>query len=388
MKIMIVNTLYSPYKIGGAEVSVQILAEELVAQGNDVIVITLHEGAKRKESKINGVSIVYLPLKNIYWPFSGHSRGPLSKLLWHIVDNYNPIMGKYFHAELKRFKPDVVHTNNISGFSVAIWGRVKRENIKLIHTARDYYLFHPNTTLFSYGSNASEKSTGVKVWSYIKRRQSRKVDAFVGISDFIRRFHIEAGFFSKSKSTYIYNAVSPSCYEYPVMGSSEEIRVGFIGRLTADKGFESYCQIVEKLKDRGHKVLAFSAGRYGIDKNSEQLKLLAEKNNIEHLGFAKLTDFLSHVDIVILPIKWREPFGRVVVECALAGKMVLTNSVGGITELIALIPTVVDLKEGEINLKEPLVLGGEERDKCIDRFGQLNMTKDYLSVYNDDGNNS
>lgn len=30
MKIMILNSLYYPYKFGGAEVSVQLLAEELV----------------------------------------------------------------------------------------------------------------------------------------------------------------------------------------------------------------------------------------------------------------------------------------------------------------------------------------------------------------------
>ncbi len=34
MKILIINNLYYPYKVGGAEVSVQILAEELKNQGH------------------------------------------------------------------------------------------------------------------------------------------------------------------------------------------------------------------------------------------------------------------------------------------------------------------------------------------------------------------
>ncbi len=42
MKIIIVNSLYYPYKFGGAEVSVQLLAEGLVARGITVKVITLN----------------------------------------------------------------------------------------------------------------------------------------------------------------------------------------------------------------------------------------------------------------------------------------------------------------------------------------------------------
>lgn len=48
MKILIVNTLYSPFKVGGAEVSVQILAEELVMKGHSVRVVTLHNEKKGK----------------------------------------------------------------------------------------------------------------------------------------------------------------------------------------------------------------------------------------------------------------------------------------------------------------------------------------------------
>ncbi|HCA5778275.1 TPA: glycosyl transferase family 1, partial [Klebsiella pneumoniae] len=48
MNIVLFNTLYYPYRIGGAEVSVQILAEELVAKGNNVTVVSLSEGLKQE----------------------------------------------------------------------------------------------------------------------------------------------------------------------------------------------------------------------------------------------------------------------------------------------------------------------------------------------------
>ncbi|MER3879474.1 hypothetical protein J9A71_28290 [Klebsiella pneumoniae] len=69
MNIVLFNTLYYPYRIGGAEVSVQILAEELVAKGNNVTVVSLSEGLKQERDNICGVKIIMLPIKNPYWPF-------------------------------------------------------------------------------------------------------------------------------------------------------------------------------------------------------------------------------------------------------------------------------------------------------------------------------
>lgn len=43
MKIIIFNTLYYPSKLGGAEVSVQMLAEGLASNGHEVIVVSLGE---------------------------------------------------------------------------------------------------------------------------------------------------------------------------------------------------------------------------------------------------------------------------------------------------------------------------------------------------------
>ena len=54
MRIMILNSLYYPYRVGGAEISVQLLAEQLVKLENEVKVITLHD---KKEIKTDFVSV-------------------------------------------------------------------------------------------------------------------------------------------------------------------------------------------------------------------------------------------------------------------------------------------------------------------------------------------
>ena len=60
MKILLVNSLYPPKVIGGAEVSCQKLAIELSREGHRVFVLTTGEIDCCEEK--DGVSIIYLHL--------------------------------------------------------------------------------------------------------------------------------------------------------------------------------------------------------------------------------------------------------------------------------------------------------------------------------------
>jgi glycosyltransferase involved in cell wall biosynthesis len=345
MKIVMVNTLYSPYKVGGAEVSVQFLAEELNKRGHDVTVFCLHEKKIMEKNVINGVNVFYFPLKNIYWPFSGKEKGKLIKFTWHIIDMYNPIMQHLVRKELAKIKPNVVHTNNLSGFSVSVWNAVKKEKIKLVHTTRDYYLFHPNSTLFKSGNNVDVKSLGVKALSLIKKMTSRKVDVFVGISQFISKLHESNNFAPKAMHYYIYNPISHIHFPSSV---SKKIRVGFIGRLTRDKGFDDYCFLASKYKD-AREIDFYAAGRFGNDIEGSQLEQMASQSEIKTMGFIKVEDFMSSIDVVVLPNKWNEPFGRAVAESANAGKIVYTTLTGGVAEIANLYPNIFPIQDFNVN---------------------------------------
>ncbi|MEG9669124.1 MULTISPECIES: glycosyltransferase family 4 protein [Serratia] len=376
MNIMLINTIYSPFKVGGAEVSVQLLAEELEKKGNIVTVLTLHDEKKRKVEKINNVTVVYLPLKNLYWPFENKRQSKIKKILWHSIDNYNIFMAHSVTRELEKFSPDVVHTNNISGFSVAIWNVIKKKKIKLVHTSRDYYLFHPNSTMYGKSSDISPKHPIVKFWSFVKKKASRHVDNYVGISQFIEDFHVRNGFFSHANSSFIYNAVDYNLLE---KAKSPHNRIGFIGRLTKDKGFDEFCYYIRELKTKNKEVVAVAAGRFNNDSEGVGLKNLAENCSVRLLGFTTLNDFFSVVDIVILPVKWREPFGRVVVESIFAGKIVLTNSVGGIGELINILPNVYALDDDSIDINR-ISLNPVGND-IIDKFSSNKVAENYLETY-------
>ncbi|CAI1121662.1 glycosyltransferase family 4 protein [Serratia entomophila] len=379
MKVLVVNTLYAPYRIGGAEISVQILCEGLVSQGHQVRVLTLHSESYRKCSVINGVEVVYLPLKNIYWPFDNRKRSGLSRGLWHLIDSYNVASRIQFGKELDIYEPDLVHTNNLAGFSVSVWSAAKKRGVKIVHTARDYYLFHPNSTLYTDGGNQNPHSYGVLIWSFLRRLQSRKVSSFIGISEFIKNFHIDSGFFPQSQASFIYNAVAVSPTK---TRENAHLSIGFIGRLSVAKGFDTFCRLIQTIRGKSRDIAAVAAGDYAGDETAS-LARLATEAEVEVLGRTDLLNFLNRVDVVILPTKWREPFGRTVIECALANKVVLAYAVGGITELMKIVPTVSELKSDLTydRLKEIMSEKQAVTAQVSGLFSSETITQEYIEEY-------
>ncbi|ELS1885476.1 TPA: glycosyltransferase family 4 protein [Raoultella planticola] len=336
MRILIVNTLYYPYKVGGAEVSVRLLAEALVKVGNEVTVVSIHEHKIEKRDLINGVNVIYLPYSNIYWQFGKEKNGMFSRLAWHFLDNYNFLVKDKINDIITEFNPDIVHTNNLSGISVAIWDVAKKHNCKIVHTSRDYYLLHPNCKMYKDDKDMQDNDISVKIWSFIKKWKSKHVNVYVGISDYIKNRHLKAGFFPKANTITIYNAVEgdENINLQLEVGEQKIQNIGFIGRLTKEKGFDIFCELAKKNKNK--KFIA--AGEF--ENNNDGLRELAEACGVELLGHYPVIQFMQKIELLVLPIKWQEPFGRVVIEGITAGKSILTNKVGGITELANILPNI------------------------------------------------
>ncbi|HBT3065704.1 TPA: glycosyltransferase family 4 protein [Klebsiella aerogenes] len=378
MKILIINTLYYPQQVGGAEISVQLLAESLVNMGHQVRVISLIDNNISSNDVVNGVSCGYYPMPNIYWPYK--RKGTISrskKILWHFNDYYNRRSYKVALSEIVKFDPDIVHTNNLAGWSVSVWDAAKKCNKKIVHTTRDYYLIHHNSTLFNKNKIQNENDFFIKILNVFKRIESKKVDSFVGISDFIKQSHINGGFFPSSKKYTIYNPVTQVMENEKVLVNGKK-RLGFIGRLTVEKGFDTFCEIAKK---HNSAYDFFAAGEYV---EGSEVYASAINSGVNLLGRVTLDTFLSSVDIVVLPIKWNEPFGRVVVESVLSDKIVITTPVGGISELAKVLPNIYlssNIKEDFIDVlnkeKKPLT----PMERLV--FDSDTIATKYLDVYKD-----
>ncbi|WP_413698788.1 glycosyltransferase [Psychromonas sp. KJ10-10] len=211
MNVLLVNTLYFPYKVGGAEKSVQILAEELATKGHTVNVLTLMNGKELdRKACVNNVNVHRLSLSNIYWPFlKTTNRKNISKLIWHTFEIFNVVMMFKVMIKLYKLKPDLVHTNNIHGFSVAVWVACKLFKKPIVHTMRDYYLSCNSLTRYKSKKRCAHQCLSCQIFSFPKQQASRLVDLPVGISNFMSVKHISEGYYLKGASnTTVYNVAN------------------------------------------------------------------------------------------------------------------------------------------------------------------------------------
>lgn len=394
MKIIIFNTLYYPYQIGGAERSVQLLAESLNNNGDEVTVVTLHDGNDVEQVNYNGVDVVKLPLLNSYWPW-GDVQGRLTKLFWHIRDIYNNKMLEVITNRFANETYDVVHTNNLCGFSVAVWEWAKERNFPIVHTARDYYLMNPNAKLFRKGENHSPKTIDSLAFSFIKKREARKVTKFVGISQYIKKLHVQNDFFRNDISEVIYNSIDitrtlgPDKRKYKDGGM---VTFGYLGRIEENKGIEFLLNALDKL---GRDDLNLLVAGKGDDEYLRFLERKYSKINFKFIGTVKINDFFPQIDYLITPSLWNEPFGRVVVEANSFGIPVLGSSRGGIPEIIVENETgfVFDADDQHslvTLLQNVLMLSDHEYSMLSEnsflfsqKFSSENVMREYVKIYDD-----
>lgn len=331
MKIGIVHTLYFPHMIGGAEVSVQMLAEGLALAGHEVFVIT---GAQRDDVQmINGVRVYYCRSRNLYWNFFTKQQAGWKKFLWHLGDMYNPWASGDVGKILEREKPDVMHTNNVAGFSVALWDLIRKKGIPLVHTLRDYYLLCPNSTMFKRENNCSRQCALCQCFSISKYLLSDRVDAIIGVSQYILNKHLAYGYFSKAGvQEVIYSSIPlvKGPFQGRVPDKEKNIHFGYIGQIAPYKG-------VERIMDVFLQVPRAQLWLYGKSVTQEYGEYLRKKyrsSNIHLMGFRSMEDIYSHLHVTIVPSLWQEPFPRVILESFAAGVPVIAARRGGIDEVV------------------------------------------------------
>jgi glycosyltransferase involved in cell wall biosynthesis len=324
--IVIVHSLYDPYIIGGAEISTQILAETL-AENYNVYVITLGPQRRSKgivRDTINGVEVIRIPYSNLYWMADKDvKKTAMKKMLWHLIDIYNVFHYKTILQLLKQIQPIFVHTQNLMGFSTVVWTAASRLGIPIIHTLRDYFLFQP-----------IRSSWYNRLHHRVTLRVSRHVSTAVGISAFILNKHVEKGYFQDADHQVIANVVTGEYRYKDHFTDGASLTLGYFGQLEANKGVSDLIQAVRKLPERivGKLVICGDGTQRG-----ELEQLAAGDKRIEFKGKLSVRDtkdMMAEVDLSVVPSRWDEPFGRVIIESYQVGTPVIAAHVGGIPDVI------------------------------------------------------
>lgn len=113
----------------------------------------------------------------------------------------------------------------------------------------------------------------------------------------------------------------------------------FLGRLVSDKGADMAIKLIKKLNDE--KTNKFTLSIIGDGEEKTNLEALVKGNNLEEwveftgvLSKENLVEKLNEHKYILIPSRWKEPFGLVALEGMACGCLPIVSKGGGLPEAI------------------------------------------------------
>src|SRR6266702_1613683 len=394
MRILLAHTLYPtpnhPEILGGAETFAKQLCEALVVLGNDVGVVRCGPAREAWDTEtVNGVEVSTLPVSNIYYPWAKRSFSPIERAAWHAIDDWTR-PSREFELIIDRFRPDVLHTNNLPGLTVALWQSAKRMGVPVVHTLHDYYLTCARSLRFSGGDRCEKTCASCRILTTRRRRASRLVDTVVSVSDRTLAIHKQHGLCEENTRQVVIRNPPPKAgvAVKPVEDVERSTIFGFLGRSCEEKGiFELAAAIRNLPRDKAQLVIA---GHVDAETKARVVREAGDAG-IEFLGFVKPQQFFERIDVMVLPARWEEPSPMVIGEAFAYGRPVVGSTRGGIPELISDERAGWVFEPGEGRLAQLLAAIANDRPGIIGKSEFLcgattrrnfdDLVMDYADVY-------
>jgi glycosyltransferase involved in cell wall biosynthesis len=357
MKILFVTFLYEPSLGGGASQVVHSLANGLSAQGHEVVVITSARVSRPVIEYQDNIKILRFYPQNLYWIFEKESQPSYKKILWQLIDLWNPWVYSVVKNFLKIEQPDVVHVHKLRGLSPSVWNAAKAAQVPLlVHTCHDYELVSPEGLLQGrIGKLAENRALIMRPYQTLRANISSLVQFASAPSQQLLSAHQKMAFFREAVCQVIPNSHGFSSKELAELRSKylpkpfNPLRLLFFGRLVQEKGIEQLCQAVTTLnKDRCEVVLEVAGwGDY-------LLTLKERYANCENIHFhgAVFGDekkrLLQECHLLVLPSLVPESFGIVIAEAYAYGKPVIASRIGAIPQLVTEGETGIFVSPGNV----------------------------------------
>jgi glycosyltransferase involved in cell wall biosynthesis len=343
-KILIISSLYG-LSGGGAGIITKRLAERLVTRGYEVVVITIGGPKRMTQCIISGVKIYkFLPV-NLY-PLQEKDLHPKwQKIIWQLVDIYNPLTYWSLRQILLREKPDIVHIHKMRGFSGAIWDiTTKLFPGRVVQTCHDFESMSPEGLLQGkVGQWAAEGKWPINLYQRLRKWFSRSISVVTTPSAFAMKQIVASGLFSSAIQVVIPNAHEYSNNELRERNDrikdpyirSNQTRLLYLGRLEPEKGIRELCQTFVKVASN-YPSMFLSIGGWGSLEEELRNRYIGNPQ-IEFLGRVwanQKSETIEMSDALIMPSIGLEIFGIVIVEGYAFGKPIIASRIGGIPEIV------------------------------------------------------
>ncbi len=345
MKILICAETYYPDVMGGGEYSTKQMTEGLVKRGHKVTVYCL--GKDNCEEEIDGVHIIRRYIKGISEHYINLTKkhiddDPLTRtdrIIKKLPDLYrNSKWYNIYRDLISKEDPDVVHTASPMSYlgRMNLWRAAYDLNIPVSHVCRSRHLLEIGSLAGRLDDYNIRRNAGASAY----------LTALAAPSGYALESHNRVGIRGQRFNDVIYNAIDfkPLSPTADLMAGKEDM-VLFAGEISEKKGIDTLIRAMDGLKD----VRLLLIGRPGPEKrkgktcHTDHVKedivsgIAADRENIEVIDWMDREDLYAHmrrVKAVILPSKWEEPFGRVLIEAIGNATLAIGSDRGGIPEIL------------------------------------------------------
>ena len=338
-----ITTFYPPFNFGGDGIGVQRLARAIAKRGHAVTVLhdadaydVLARGARPRMAPPDpyGVRVVTL-----------RSRLPLLSTLLTQQTGYPVVNGSRLRHLVEDGDFDVIIFNNVSligGPGILAYGQATGA-VKL-YIAHEHWLVCPTHVLWRHGRERCDHRECLRCQLHHHRppqlwRHTRlldcsldHVDAFIAMSEFSRRKHLEFGF---PRDMIVLPYFLPDD-DRPVVAEDDEPPQRrpyflFVGRLEAIKGLDDVIPLFGRYPEAD--LLIAGDGTHGATLRA----LAAGIPNVRFLGRVEAGDlarYYRHALGLIAPSVCYETFGIIVIESFRHGTPVLARRIGPLPEIV------------------------------------------------------
>lgn len=340
VKILMVNKFLYPR--GGAETYMLRLGTELARRGHQVECFGMYD-AKNTVGNEDGLTTAAMDFHT----------GSAARFLYPFHILYSPEARRKLGTVLDRFRPDVVHLNNINfQLTPSVIDGVKKRGIPLVQTVHDYQMICPNHMLYNlaeervcercvqgsrwncaryrciHGSRVKSVLGTVEGYLSWGRHSYEKVDRYICPSRFLAEKLLQASPIYRDRLEVLHNFVElPQRDEILPEGEPGEDYVVFAGRLSREKGLDLLAQAARLLPRVTFRV----AG------SGEMEAVLRDIPNVELLGFLSgkpLRQLIAGAQAALVPSVWYENCPLSILEAHALGVPVITMDRGGMAELV------------------------------------------------------
>ncbi|HLD81901.1 MAG TPA: glycosyltransferase family 4 protein [Patescibacteria group bacterium] len=344
MKVVVMNSLYAPYKGGGAEIVVKNVVSLLQKAGHTVCVLTtkpLFDSQRLLE--INGVRVRRISPLNIFWFGNLGKHNVVLRCVWHMLDTFN--LSGYFTIKkiLSEESPDIVLTHNLKGLGYLTPYAVKRSGARLVHTVHDVQLFTPSGLIIK-GQEETFTHTNfyTRVYRFFTKRLFVACDRVIFPSVFLKNFYTQRGFFASSVRDVIRNPVVNTGDPMPMgfsvkrkfhVDEKDPFRFLFLGQLEVHKGIYF---LLDALQQSSKNFVLHIVGA-GSEEETVRKKCQGDQRFIVH-GYIppeKLYEVFARIDMMIFPSLCYENFPTSILDSFRFGVPVLASDMGGVPELVS-----------------------------------------------------